>query len=227
MDLINRAIQGTSDPEQMMVNVLDIVLSIFGCDRAFLVYPCDPEAEFWHVPMERSRLENPGASASQVQIPMQSDVAVSMRLLLENQSPLTFGQGNKHSLGIDTLEEDSIKSFMAMAIYPKVDKPWQFGIHQCSQNRTWYPSEARLFQSIGRRLGDGLSFLLTFEELKKRKENYSRIVTLANEGIWSIDANAKTTYVNTRMTEILGYSADEMQEWRNCMGFSIGHRNLR
>jgi PAS domain S-box-containing protein len=211
MDLINRAIQGTSDLEQMMVNVLDIVLSIFGCDRAYLVYPCDPEADFWHVPMERSRLEYPGASASQVQIPMQSDVAASMQLLLENQGPLTFGEGNEHSLGINTLDEYSIKSFMAMAIYPKVDKPWQFGIHQCSRNRTWDPSEVRLFQSIGRRLGDGLSLLLTFEELKKREENYSRIVTLANEGIWSIDASAKTTYVNARMTEILGYSADEMQ----------------
>src|SRR5262249_45753956 len=42
MDRINRAIQGTNDLEQMMSDVLDAVLSIFNCDRAWLVYPCDP-----------------------------------------------------------------------------------------------------------------------------------------------------------------------------------------
>ncbi|MES9943335.1 MAG: PAS domain S-box protein [Candidatus Thiodiazotropha sp.] len=211
MDRINRAIHSTSDLDQMMVNVLDTVLGIFECDRAFLVYPCDPEAEFWHVPMERTRPEFPGANASRAQIPMLQDVAASLKILLENQGPVTFGEGNEHPIAAESLDEFNIKSFMSMAIYPKVDKPWQFGIHQCSRNRTWSPSEVRLFQYIGRRLGDGLSLLLTFTELKKREETYSRIVTLASEGIWSIDASGKTTYANARMTEILGYSADEME----------------
>jgi hypothetical protein len=45
MDRINRAIQGTSDPERIMGDVLDVVLAIFGCDRTLLLYPCDPEAD--------------------------------------------------------------------------------------------------------------------------------------------------------------------------------------
>ena len=36
MDRVNRAIQGTSNLEQMMNDVLDAVLSIFECDRAVL-----------------------------------------------------------------------------------------------------------------------------------------------------------------------------------------------
>ena len=44
MDQVNRAIQGTNDLEQMMSDVLDAMLAIFNCDRAWLVYPCDPEA---------------------------------------------------------------------------------------------------------------------------------------------------------------------------------------
>ena len=35
MDAIDRAIQGTSDLEQMMRDVLDAVLVIFSCDRAW------------------------------------------------------------------------------------------------------------------------------------------------------------------------------------------------
>ena len=45
MDAIDRAIQGTSDLEQMMGDVLDVVLMIFRCDRAWLLYPCDPDAD--------------------------------------------------------------------------------------------------------------------------------------------------------------------------------------
>jgi PAS domain S-box-containing protein len=211
IDLINRAIQESHDLEQMMINVLDTVLSVFDCDRAYLVYPCDPDAEFWRVAMERIQPEYPGANKKQALIPMQQDVARNMQLLREHHGPLTFGQGNQHPLGITTQHEISNKSFMGMAIYPKVDKPWQFGIHQCARYRTWSPSEVRLFQSIGRRLEDGLSLRLTLTELKKREENYSRIVNLASEGIWSVDASGKITSVNGRMSEILGYSTDEMR----------------
>ncbi len=47
MDRVNRAIQGTNDLDQMMKDVLDTLLSVFKCDRAWLVYPCDPEAATW------------------------------------------------------------------------------------------------------------------------------------------------------------------------------------
>ncbi|MBI5439855.1 MAG: PAS domain-containing protein, partial [Deltaproteobacteria bacterium] len=61
LDQINRALQGTSDLEQMMSDVLDAVLDVFGCDRAWLVYPCDPASATYRVPMERTRPEYPGA----------------------------------------------------------------------------------------------------------------------------------------------------------------------
>ena len=44
LDAIDRAIQGTSDLEQMMGDVLDVVLATFRCDRAWLVSPYDPAA---------------------------------------------------------------------------------------------------------------------------------------------------------------------------------------
>ena len=57
MDRINRAMQGTNDLEQMMGDVLDAVLEIFAADRAWLLYPCDPDAPSWRPVMERTRPE--------------------------------------------------------------------------------------------------------------------------------------------------------------------------
>src|SRR5215471_6301767 len=40
---------------------------------------------------------------------------------------------------------------------------------------------------------------------------YRRIVETAAEGIWTIDAEAKTSFVNPKLTQMLGYTAEEMQ----------------
>ncbi|HBE17453.1 MAG TPA: hypothetical protein DEG17_12755 [Cyanobacteria bacterium UBA11149] len=73
-----------------------------------------------------------------------------------------------------------------------------------------------------------MTFLLDITERKKAEEEikrlneslerravesetrYQQIVELAEEGIWVIDAQSHTTYVNNAMTRILGYSEAEM-----------------
>src|SRR5205823_786822 len=46
--------------------------------------------------------------------------------------------------------------------------------------------------------------------MRRSEEEYRRIVELANEGIWTVDVAGRTTFVNQRMTEMLGYATDEM-----------------
>ncbi len=47
-------------------------------------------------------------------------------------------------------------------------------------------------------------------DIKETAENFRRFVENAREGIWAIDDEAVTTFVNPRMTEILGCTAEEM-----------------
>jgi len=46
--------------------------------------------------------------------------------------------------------------------------------------------------------------------LRDSEARYRRIVDTTNEGIWSMDEQGITNFVNRRMAEMLGYSADEM-----------------
>ncbi|MGA2403161.1 MAG: PAS domain S-box protein, partial [Syntrophobacteraceae bacterium] len=114
MDRINRAIQGTNDLEQMMSDVLDTVLSIFDCDRAFLLYPCDPEAESWTSPMERTTPEYPGVLALGLEMPMDPDVAETLRLLLASDGPVQFGPGTPYPLPEEVSERFGFKCFMSI-----------------------------------------------------------------------------------------------------------------
>jgi signal transduction histidine kinase/PAS domain-containing protein len=174
MDRIDRAIQGTSDLEQMMGDVLDVVQATFRSDRAWLVYPCDPEADSHRVRMERTRPEYIGALGAGVDFPNDPEVASVSRSVLASRNPVRFDPESDCALPSQLAERFSIKSMIVMAVYPKVDKPYLFGLHQCSHPRVWTPQEERLFHEIGRRLADALDTLLMFRNLRESERKLER-----------------------------------------------------
>ena len=187
MDQVNRAMQGTNDLEQMMSDVLDAVLAIFHGDRAWLVYPCDPEAASWTVPMEHARPEFPGAFALGLDLPVDPEVAHVFHTVRASSSPVRFGPGSDHPLPAELAQRFSIQSMMAMAIYPKGDKPYMLGLHQCSYPRVWTPQEERLFQEIGRRLEDALTSLLMLRNLRESERKLEEAQRLTHVGYWERD----------------------------------------
>ena len=48
------------------------------------------------------------------------------------------------------------------------------------------------------------------EALRRSEENYRRLIETANEGIWVLDPENNTTFVNYKLTEMLGYGPEEM-----------------
>jgi signal transduction histidine kinase len=192
MDVIDLAIQRTSDLEQMMGDVLDAVLEIFKCDRAWLLYPCDPAADSLRLTAERTRTEYVGAPGAGVEMPNEPEVADVSRSLLAADGPVRFDPESDCVLPAKLTERLRIKSIIAMAVHPKVDKPYAFELHQCSRPRVWTPHEERLFHEIGRRLADGLDTLLMFRNLRESQRKLegsraelaasrARIVTAADE----------------------------------------------
>jgi|GEM_PF-117296 len=49
------------------------------------------------------------------------------------------------------------------------------------------------------------------EALAESEERYRRIVETSNEGIWLLDTENRTTFVNPKMAQMLGYSIEAMQ----------------
>jgi len=67
--------------------------------------------------------------------------------------------------------------------------------------------------------------------LEESERKYRELVDNLNEGIWSIDKNASTNFVNPRMAEMLGYTVHEMQgkhlfAFMDERGIEIAQRNL-
>jgi PAS domain S-box-containing protein len=192
MDGINRAMHGTSDLEQMLGDVLDAVLAIFDCDRAWLIYPCDPEADSHRVLDERTRPEYTGAFGLGLEIPNDREVTRVFRSVLASDGPVRFDPETGFALPSAPATRFDIRSMIVMAVYPKLDKPYMFGLHQCSHPRVWTPQEDRLFQATGRRLADTLDTLSMFHDLRESERKLegsraelaasrARIVTAADD----------------------------------------------
>jgi diguanylate cyclase (GGDEF)-like protein/PAS domain S-box-containing protein len=67
--------------------------------------------------------------------------------------------------------------------------------------------------------------------LERSEERFRRIVHNAEEGIWEIDAAARTSFVNPKMAQMLGYSIEDMLEqplvaFMDEEGRSILERNI-
>jgi PAS domain S-box-containing protein len=211
MDMVNRAMQGTQDLEQMMRNTLDAVLSIFKCDRAFLLYPCDPDAVSWTVPVERFLPEFSNGFPPGLEVRMDSEAAGVFRMVLDTGQALAFGDESGRLLPEGLAEVSQINSLLAMALHPRMGKPWMFGIHQCSHSRNWSPEEEKLLQGIGRRLGDVLGTLLTYRDLRKSEAFLNSIVENIPDTIFVKDAGAlKFMSTNRAGEKLLGYSREEL-----------------
>ncbi|MFX0148714.1 MAG: PAS domain S-box protein, partial [Candidatus Hodarchaeota archaeon] len=48
------------------------------------------------------------------------------------------------------------------------------------------------------------------DKLKESEENYKNLVENAHEGVWAVDENDNTIFVNPKLCEMLGYTKDEM-----------------
>jgi len=211
LDQVNRIIQRTSDLEEATRCVLDTVLSVFDSDRAFLLYPCDPESPTWFSPMERCKPEYPGVFESNRRIPMDPQVAEALRILLATDGPAAFGPGLPHDVPEYMVRKFAVRSAMAMAIYPKIGRPWQFGIHQCSDVRRWTTAEKRLFQEIGRRLEDGLTSQLSSRDLRNNERFLDNIVEHIPNMIFVKDAQTLSfVRFNKAGEQLLGYPREEL-----------------
>jgi PAS domain S-box-containing protein len=66
------------------------------------------------------------------------------------------------------------------------------------------------FAELGHKIKAAVIRHTSEKALQKSEEKYRRIVETSHEGIWGMDEHFVTTYVNTRLAEMLGYSIDEM-----------------
>ncbi|AUC60382.1 two-component signal transduction system histidine kinase / response regulator [Cyanobacterium sp. HL-69] len=123
--------------------------------------------------------------------------------------------------------EDAMGTGWAKALHPedkeRVFEEW----HQSIINDVLFTSDYRFVNQKTQEIywvsGHGVSIkneegnitgyfgtIIDITQRKNSEEKYRRIVETTTEGIWMIDKEGKTNFVNAQMAQILGYSPEEM-----------------
>ena len=214
LDKVNLAMQGSNDLRQMMQTVLDAILSIFDCDRAWLLYPCDPDAVSWRVPVERATPEYPSVFELDVDMPMAPETAKIMRIMSTSTGPVSFGADGVHPLDPLLTDRFSIRSMLCMQLTPRIGKPWAFGLHHCRGKRQWSAEEQRLFQEGGRMLTDSLTSRLSFRGLQQSERRYREVFENSSDCIFLVDVTTEGRFkyagFNPAQEKAVGYTNAEV-----------------
>ncbi len=245
IETIATAIEGGTDTEKLLWGMCGKIIDLFHCDRAWLLFPCDPCSPVWEIPIERTVSEYPGAGIEGLAIQMTSDVAEIFQTALDSESPVIYGPG-----GLPLAENTKsfqVKSQLSMAIYPTVGKPWQFGIHQCSYDRVWTHDEQKLFHLIGvmtaKALGNNLllhDLLTTNKQLEQRvhertvelnaEKNFAEsLVDTAQVIVLVLDTEGRIVRFNPFMEKLSGYFLAEVQgkDWFSTFLMRKDHSRVR
>ncbi|MFC1721231.1 GAF domain-containing protein, partial [Patescibacteria group bacterium] len=174
----NRVIQNAKDLDQMMRDILNLVLEVLKCDRAWLAYPCNPQAKTWTIPMERTVPEWPGFGLKTDQeVPMNPGVQMIFKQLLDSKGPVIYGKKDWETAIPESIKKYGAKSQIALAIYPKIGGAWAFGIHQCSHERTWTKQEIDIFGEISFLINGALNNLLLVKKLQESESDLKEKIT--------------------------------------------------
>jgi PAS domain S-box-containing protein len=176
MDRITQISLTAESIEGVMNGVLDMILEIFGADRAWFRYPCDPYAPTWSVPIERTLHEWPGIKVRGVHIPLTPEMAEQFKMQLDCKNTIQYAQGGDVEVPRSLAEEFSVKSQLQIAIQPKNRTPWLFGIHHCARTVLHDSNEKNLFKAIALRISEILNNWMTSKQLQESESKLKELM---------------------------------------------------
>jgi PAS domain S-box-containing protein len=218
LDRVHHAIRHAGRLEKMLADVQDLLLEVFSCDRAWLLYPCDPASPVFRVPMERTRPAWPGAKELGRDVRLDAETRQSFASALAHDRPLRFdSKPGEPNLGGEVFARFHVQAQMTVALHPEVGPAWLLGIHHCGREHRFSEPEVTLFDAIGRRISDALSTLLTLKNLRESENRSRALVECAPDAILLLDTKSgHFVEANGSASKLFGLPRERLLE----IGFS-------
>ena len=143
--------------------VLRKMLNAFNCDRAWCLYPCDPESEIWGVPIEVTKYEWPGIFEIDLLMPTGEEEVVIFNNYINAKGPVTFGKDANYPMNEQHEKSFKVKSQIATVIYPKQGEQWLLGIHFCEKHHSFSDEEIEFFDILGKKIGNVFDNLIFYK----------------------------------------------------------------
>ena len=210
MEEIETIINFQSNGDDVLDQILEKMLVLFSCDRAWLLYPCNPDLPTFKVTYEKTTPLFPGAKALNEVVPMTSDMAASCNRARSNRGcpeidPLP-GQAMRNDIAL----KFDVKSRIFMALQPQNDDAWMFGMHHCKIEHHWTDNERSLFKIIGQRITKLIENLIFIKKITENEKKYHQLFETVTDAVYLISEQGCVVDVNQAACKLLGRKKEEM-----------------
>jgi len=189
------------DPLELMAAAVEEFQKIFDADRAWLVYPCDPNTPECRVCHEATRPKYSGLFPLDSSFKVSQEVAELFWDALAAEEPIIQIQGEGKLYDSEMLNKFGIRSSMSIALKMKNDRPWLLELHQCDHKRQWTEKEIALFRYAGQRLSEAYnsrSIINTIRrdivkrqkieaELSRSEQRFRSFFNHSSVSLWLVD----------------------------------------
>lgn len=197
VDHFEREIHSDIEFGKCINNALHSLLTITNSHRAWLLYPCDPDAPSWTLMFEQTTPEYPGALMTGFEIPSSKENRKLVADVLFSAQPICYHKNNPSPMDPSTVSQFSIKSQLLRALRPDNDKPWLLGLHYCKDEKICSEEEIRLFQDIANRFEAALNQMLLYRELTTSERNLREAIKQAEAA-----SHAKSDFLSVMSHEL-------------------------
>ncbi|EGV31132.1 multi-sensor signal transduction histidine kinase [Thiorhodococcus drewsii AZ1] len=216
LDRISRILTAPGPDDELMPDLLETIRDIFQADRAFFMYPGDTGNASFHIPIEATRPEWPGATATGGDTNAEGVTVITdtyfyemVRCLMDTPGPHTL-PATEEIRNSPTVRRYNIRSQLTIALHPRSDRTWILGIHQCSHERDWSETEQRLFQAIAERVGDALSQHLLLKRLRESEHRFATAFRSNPAAMTLSTLEGRLIDANARWLELSGWAAEDL-----------------
>lgn len=110
----------------------------------------------------------------------------------------------------EILEAHGVNSLLGVPLYVGESLYGFLGFAECCSYREWPKDDIAVLDTVVRIIAGVIQHKWAEGALRESECKYRELVENAQEGIWVIDADYNTVFVNSQMAEMLGYTVDEM-----------------
>jgi len=204
LEKIDQVIFRSAGIDEMLNAVLDEILEIFQCERAWLLYPCDPQAGQIRIPYEKTVSQYSGIKSLGESLPVNPGIRVILEEALNSTQVLTINLNSLLSIPDTTvIERFNVQSMMMLRLNPHFGEKWLLGLQQCSYDRIWSDHDQKLFREIAARISDSLGSLLLMKNLQQEEERFRTLAEKSPVAV-AVYINGKTVYVNKASWQAMG-----------------------
>jgi PAS domain S-box-containing protein len=140
---------------------------------------------------------------------MEAEVAHVHRILRSSDTAVRFGPGADILIPSGIAERFGAKLQMCLAVYPRIGKPYIFGVDQCTDARNWNAQEQKLFEATGKRLATLLTTLSMSRDLQESKTWLEEAQRVAHVGYWVWDLETNRLIWSDETYRIFGLTPKE------------------